>query len=136
MKPRLRSYDPFADLHPGLPHPARLPQSAANDAVTPRADLTSESGRSVLESRHPGMVQAICLMWGYPELNAYFDRLWLADGSETPIAPDAMSELMLLAQLHQAVVPQRPGRSLATVYGTDYTRNTRRDVWEDIPKRR
>ena len=130
MKPRLRSYDPFADLHP------RLPQPAANDAVTPRAPLTTGSGQSVLELRHPGMAQAICLMWGYPELNAYFDRLWLADGSPTPIVPEAMSELMLLAQIHQSIVPQRPGRSLATIYGTDYTRSARRDVWEDIPKRR
>ena len=133
MKPRLRSYDPFADLHP------RLPQPAANDAVTPRASLTplpEGNGSSVLESRYPGMVQAICLMWGYPELNAYFDRLWLGDGSQAPITPEAMSELMLLAQLHQAVVPQRPGRSHATIYGSDYKSTTRRDVWEDIPKRR
>jgi hypothetical protein len=130
MKPRLRSYDPFADLHP------RLPQPAANDAVTPRVPLTGGTDRSVLESRHPGMVQAICLMWGYPELNAYFERLWLADGSQTPIVPEAMSELMLLAQLHRAIVPQRPGRSLATIYGTDYTQKVRRDVWEDIPSRR
>ncbi|HTT10599.1 MAG TPA: hypothetical protein VMG60_06905 [Burkholderiaceae bacterium] len=130
MKPRLRSYDPFAELHPGVPRPA------ANDAVTPQAPLTTGNGRSVLESRYPGMVQAICLMWGYAELNAYFDRLWLADGSQTPIVPEAMSELMLLAQIHQAIVPQRPGRSLATIYGTDYTRGSRRDVWEDLPRRR
>jgi hypothetical protein len=130
MKPRLRSYDPFADLHP------RLPQPAANDAVTPRVPLTGGTDRSVLEARYPGMVQAICLMWGYPELNAYFERLWLADGSQTPVVPEAMSELMLLAQLHQAIVPQRPGRSLATIYGTDYTQNIRRDVWEDLPRRR
>ena len=130
MKPRLRSYDPFADLHP------RAPVSAANDAVTPRPPLTTQGGQSVLESRYPGMVQAISLMWGYPELNAYFDRLWLADGSQTPIIPEAMSELMLLAQIHRGIVPQRPGRSLATIYGTDYSGGNRRDVWEDTPRRR
>jgi len=47
-----------------------------------------------------------------------------------------MSELMLLAQIHQVLIPQRPGRSLATIYGTDYGRGGRRDVWEDIPPRR
>jgi hypothetical protein len=134
MKPRLRSYDPFANLHP------QRQQPAANDAVTritpPTAAKTKGNSRSVVESRYPGMLQAISLMWGYPELNAYFDRLWLADGSQTPIDPEAMSELMLLAQIHQSIVPQRPGRTLATIYGTDYTRGRRKDVWEDVPPRR
>jgi hypothetical protein len=132
MKPRLRSYDPFANLHP------QMAQPAANDAVTRNtpALAANDSERSVIESRHPGMAQAISLMWGYPELNAYFDRLWIADGSQTPIDPEAMSELMLLAQIHQILVPQRPGRSLATIYGSDYARGGRRDVWEDVPPRR
>lgn len=132
MKPRLRSYDPFADLHP------RVVQPAANDAVTRNTPVAGgkESGRSVLEARYPAMAQSISLMWGYPELNAYFDRLWIADGSATPIVPEAMSELMLLAQIHQSLVPQRPGRSLATIYGTDYAGGGRRDLWEDVPSRR
>jgi hypothetical protein len=132
MKPRLRSYDPFASQQPHVAQPA------ANDAVT-RSAVTAAggaTGRSVLETRYPGMLQAISLMWGYPELNAYFDRLWLADGTQTPIVPEAMSELMLLAQVHQSIVPQRPGRSLSTIYGTQYDRGSRRDVWEDIPLRR
>jgi hypothetical protein len=91
--------------------------------------------RSVLEERHPGMVQAILLMWGHPEMNAYFDRLWLADGSQTPIDPEAMSELMVLAQVHHMLMPQRPQTSLATIYGTAYTPG-KRDVWEDVPRRR
>jgi hypothetical protein len=134
MKPRLRNYDPFANLHP------QRQQPAANDAVTritpPTAPKTKENSRSVIEARYPGMLQAISLMWGYPELNAYFDRLWIADGSQTPIDPEAMSELMLLAQIHQSIVPQRPGRSLATIYGTDYARGRRKDVWDDVPPRR
>ena len=132
MKPALRSYDPFANLH------SRAVLPAANDAVTRPVPVATaaETGRSVLESRYPGMLQAISLMWGYPELNAYFDRLWLAGGSQAPIDPEAMSELMVLAQLHQVIVPQRPGRTLATIYGTDYARGARRDVWEDTPRRR
>ncbi len=132
MKPRLRSYDPFANALPNLAQPA------ANDAVTRTAPATSlkENGKSVIEARYPGMAQAIGLMWGYPELNAYFDRLWLADGSQTPIDPEAMSELMLLAQIHQAIVPQRPGRSLSNIYGTDYSGGARKDVWDDVPRRR
>lgn len=132
MKPRIRSYDPFANLHP------RVAQPAANDAVTRStpAAVGKESGRSVLEARYPGMAQSISLMWGFPELNTYFDRLWLADGSATPIDPEAMSELMLLAQIHQSLLPQRPGRSLATIYGSDYAGGGRRDLWEDVPSRR
>jgi hypothetical protein len=132
MKPRLRSYDPFANLHPNV---ARL---AANDAVTRTTPAPGgkDSGRSVIETRYPGMAQAISLMWGYPEMNAYFDRLWIADGSQTPIDPEAMSEFMLLAQVHQMLVPQRPGRSLATIYGTDYSGGGKRDLWDDVPSRR
>jgi hypothetical protein len=132
MKPRLRSYDPLADLQMPTARPA------ANDAVTrsTMASVTRMDGRSVLETRYPDMVQSIALMWGYPEMNAFFDRLWLADGSQTPIDPDAMSELMVLAQIHQSIVPTRPARSLATIYGTDYSRPGRKDVWEDVPPRR
>jgi hypothetical protein len=131
MKPRLRPYDPFANLQ--MPPASR----AANDPLSrPAPAPQSGGGRSVLETRYPGMVQAITLMWGYPELNAYFDRLWLADGSQTPIDPDAMSELMLLAQIHQHLVPQRPARSLASIYGTDYAHPRKRDVWSDVPPRR
>jgi hypothetical protein len=132
MKPRLRSYDPFANLHP------QVRQPAANDAMTrpAAAPIAKSSGASVLESRYPGVLQSVSLMWGYPELNAYFDRLWLGDGAQAPIDPEAMSELMLLAQVHQILVPQRPGRTLATIYGSEYGREGRRDLWEDVPRRR
>jgi hypothetical protein len=132
MKPRFRSYDPFATPVP------RVVQPAANDAVT-RATPVAQSKdgeKSILETRYPAMLHAISLMWGYPEMNAYFDRLWLADGTQTPVGPDAMSELMLLAQIHQILVPQRPGRSLSNIYGASPARTGRRDVWEDIPRRR
>jgi hypothetical protein len=85
------------------------------------------------------MARAITLLWGFPEMNEYFDRLWLADGSHGPIDPDAMSELMLLARLHQMIVPQRPGRSLADIYGSNRLFNasaTTRDPWSDVPPRR
>lgn len=131
MKPRERFYDPFANVQP------RIQRPAANDAVTPSTPVTPirSDPRSVLEARYPGMAHSISLMWGYPELNAYFDKLWLADGTQTPLTPDAMSELMLLAQVHQQLVPQRPGRSLSTIYGSDYAPR-RKDVWDDVPRRR
>jgi len=42
---------------------------------------------SVLEAFHPDISQAVTLLWGHPEMNQYFERLWLDDGSGTPIAP-------------------------------------------------
>jgi len=132
MKARPNPYDPFANPH------THAAQPAANDAVTRTAAAPAPKGgdRSILEARYSGMVQAISLMWGYPELNAYFDRLWIADGTQTPIDPEAMSELMLLAQVHQALVPQRPARSLASIYGADRNVGRRKDLWDDVPSRR
>lgn len=130
MKPRLRSYDPFARL-PTLSPSAR---TSAPTASGPRA--TDARERSVLETRYPGIAHAITLMWGYPEMNEYFRKLWLADGNQTPIEPDAMSELMLLAQVHLHIVPQKPQRTLASIYGTAYDTPAKRDVWEDVAWRR
>ncbi|MDL1859512.1 hypothetical protein FBR04_00595 [Betaproteobacteria bacterium PRO7] len=92
--------------------------------------------RSVLETRYPGMAHAITLLWGHPEMNEYFRKLWLADGSQTPLEPDAMSELMLLAQVHLHIVPEKPQRTLASIYGTAYSAPAKRDVWEDVTWRR
>lgn len=130
MKPRLRSYDPFARL-PTLSPPAR---AALPNAVARRA--TDARDRSVLETRYPGIAHAITLLWGHPEMNEYFRKLWLADGNQTPIEPDAMSELMLLAQVHLHIVPDKPQRTLASIYGTAYNTPAKRDVWEDVIWRR
>lgn len=129
MKPRPRSYDPFARL-PTLSPPAR---DAAPAAPARRA---SDGDRSVLEARYPGMAHAITLLWGHPEMNEYFRRLWLADDNQPPIEPDAMSELMLLAQVHLYIVPEKPQRTLASIYGTAYDPTVKRDVWEDVAWRR
>jgi hypothetical protein len=127
MKPRLRSYDPFAQLQ------TLSPRLAAPEIGRRASDARD---RSVLEERYPGMAHAITLQWGHPEMNEYFRRLWLADGSQTPIEPEAMSELMLLAQVHLFIVPEKPQRTLASIYGTAYNTPTKRDVWEDITGRR
>ncbi|GIL04887.1 MAG: hypothetical protein BroJett031_14070 [Betaproteobacteria bacterium] len=130
MKPRSRSYDPFARL-PTLSPPARETAPAAPVRRAP--DMRD---RSVLETRYPGMAHAITLLWGHPEMNEYFRKLWLADGSQTPLEPDAMSELMLLAQVHLHIVPEKLQRTLASIYGTAYSAPAKRDVWEDVTWRR
>lgn len=95
---------------------------------------------SIVEARHPDIARAITLLWGYPEMNEYFERIWVADGFHAPIDPDAMSELMLLARLHQAITPQRPGRSMASILSNNRWQQTSASVapdpWREVPRRR
>lgn len=130
MKPRLRSYDPFARL------PTLSPSARTGTPNAPIRRPSDTRDRSVLETRYPGIAHAITLLWGHPEMNEYFRKLWLADGNQTPIEPDAMSELMLLAQVHLHLVPEKPQRTLASIYGTAYNTPAKRDVWEDVSWRR
>jgi hypothetical protein len=119
---------------PDRPDPAETVAVASAARVAP-ASVTRRP--SVLEAQHPEIVQAVTLLWGYPEMNTYFEKLWLDDGSGTgrPLAPEAMSELMLLAGVHQWLTPQRPCRTMASIYDAS-TRRQDRDVWADIPRRR
>jgi hypothetical protein len=95
------------------------------------------SDRSVLEAMHPEIVQAVTLLWGYPEMDHYFEKLWLADGQQEPIAPEAMSELMLLASVHRYLTPQRPVHSLASMYDASAAPAPQpRDIWDNVPRRR
>jgi len=103
------------------------------------ARKTSNSPLSVLEARRPDMARAITLLWGHPEMDEYFQRLWLSDGNQLPIDPDAMSELMLLAQVHRILFPRRPERSLANIYGGDLLHESPAnsgDPWAEVPPRR
>ena len=91
---------------------------------------------SALETLHPEIVQAVTLLWGYPEMNRYFEKLWLDDGNCGPIAPEAMSELMLLAGVHRWLLPQRQSRTMASVYDAFSSPRRRKDVWDGVPPRR
>lgn len=142
MKPRTRSLDPFSNLHsdkavketvaPWISaqsgsRPASLPANAirTNTRAAPQAhDL------SVLEAKYPGMAQAVALLWGHPEMNAYFERIWMADSVQTPLHPEAMAELMLLARLHQDLKPQRPATLNRSNYGSQYKIAPPSDIWE------
>jgi hypothetical protein len=133
MKPR---YDAYY-----RPRPAPGRQNADHGGGTaPRAAQASLPPvlrqPSVLEMLHPDIMQAITLLWGYPEMNTYFEKLWLDDGRGSPIAPEAMSELMLLAGVHRWLTPQRPVRNLASIYDASHATTRPRDVWDDTPRRR
>jgi len=82
------------------------------------------------------MARAIELLWGYAEMNEYFDKLWLADGRSEPIDPEVMADLMLLARIHQHIAPARPKATLGSLYARDYPeRDPRQDVWGSVQRR-
>lgn len=61
---------------------------------------------SALETRFPRILEAIQALWGYPELNAYFDKLAIDDrGDREGFPPDAWDEISLLMHIHQRLVP-------------------------------
>lgn len=129
MKPRLRSYDPFATSNTvATPPPAAGPER--------RVPAPRDPDQSMLERRYPAMARTVSMLWGYPELNDYFDRLWLADGNSEPIDPEVMADLMLLARIHQYLVPARPKHTLANIYGRDYDQLRKPDRWDSVPVRR
>jgi len=130
-------YDAYYRSMPSLGHSS----AASRQAERPMHSARSAHGLvarqpSVLEAIHPDIVQAITLLWGYPEMNAYFEKLWLADGTPTPIAPEAMSELMLLAGVHRWLAPELPARTMASIYDASHAPVKPKDLWSDVPRRR
>jgi hypothetical protein len=141
MKPRIRSSDTFIALHTISGAPSEpvesLPRSApVEPAAAPLRPIAAQ--RSVLETMHPGIAHAITLLWGYPEMNEYFAKLWMADDRLSPIHPEAMSELMLLARVHEHLSPAQAEVPAKTIYGTQYTAQLRprTDTWETVSWRR
>ncbi len=154
MKPRARIYDPFSSASTWAPKPVQpaFAHTAANSrfAPTEQGPLTqvnvgpqpsriaqqNAAERSALEARYPAIALTITLLWGYPEMNDYFSKLWLADGQSEPIDPEAMADLMLLARIHQHLAPSRPQRSMSGMLGTDQSRFMDDDRWATSRRRR
>jgi hypothetical protein len=130
MKPPIRSYtfdslDVRSSLGVGVPRS----QPFSSERTKPD-DPTSK-----LERVYPAMANAIRLLWGFPEMNEYFDKLWLADDRAEPIDPEVMADLMLLARVHQDIVPVRPKASTSSIYGSAYgERPAKRDIWGTAPR--
>jgi len=137
MKSRLNAY--YQSI-PKLDRQQADPAGAVDQAPSARGGLQAASREpSVLEAFHPDIVQAITLLWGYPEMNQYFEKLWLDDGTRSPITPEAMSELMLLAGVHRWLAPQLPVRTMASIYDASHPAHAVRrpkDIWDDVPRRR
>ena len=83
-----------------------------------RASRLPSDGPSVLEQRYPAAVRTLTLLWGYPELNQWFDKISTGVDPRLNFDPAALAELMLLSSVHQRICPQRPARPIDQVYGT------------------
>ena len=94
-------------------------QRAATPSARPSTAEDSRDGRlSVLERRHPDVIQTLRLLWGYPELNQYFEKVYSGRDVSLDLAPDAMAELMVLASVHQRICPHRPAATVQELYGS------------------
>lgn len=100
------------------------PQAAVPTAVAPSL--------SVLEQRHAGVIQTLALLWGYPELNQFFEKVYSGRDSTLNLGPDAMAELMVLARVHQHICPHRPAKPVQDIYGV----GRRADPWKPLGPRR
>ncbi len=109
----------------GRPAPRPPQPTAATAPVT-------ETSLSVLERRHPAVIQTLRLLWGYPELNQYFEKVYSGRDSSLNLAPDAMAELMVLAGVHQRICPHRPAARIEELYGV----GRRSEPWKPARLRR
>jgi hypothetical protein len=97
---------------------ANLEGRPASGAAAPEVEQTGgPSSLSILERRHPSVIQTLRLLWGFPELNQYFERVYSGEDASLSLAPDAMAELMLLASVHQRICPHRLAKPVEELYG-------------------
>ena len=73
---------------------------------------------SVLEQRYPAVIRALTLLWGYPEMNQYFEKISSGQDPSLGIEPAALAELMVLADIHRRICPYQPAKKVEDFYGS------------------
>jgi len=59
-----------------------------------------------LEHQFPRIAEAIVLLWGHPEMDAYFNKIAVDErGDREGFPPEVMSDLLMLATLHAHAYP-------------------------------
>jgi hypothetical protein len=109
----------------------------AEDVPAPRTDPSAAADaihdeRSLLERQYPAVTRALTLLWGYPEMNQYFEKAWGGQDTSLDLDPAAMSELMTLAAVHRYICPYKPAVKVADIYGD----GRRASTWEPARSRR
>jgi hypothetical protein len=72
---------------------------------------------SVLEQRYPAVIRALTLLWGYPEMNQYFEKISSGQDPTLSLEPAALAELMVLADVHRRICPYQPVKKVEDFYG-------------------
>jgi hypothetical protein len=84
-----------------IAQPLTVPAPAAKSAA-------KDLNKTELEAQFARVVTQITLMWGYPEMDTFFNKLWIDDrGNRAGFPKAVMEDLMFLASLHQAAHPQQ-----------------------------
>lgn len=78
---------------------------------------TPES-KSKIERDYPDITRSLTLLWGYPEMNDFFSKLWLDSDRGQSLDPEVAADLMLLTRIHWQLVPSRGSGKSDAVYGT------------------
>jgi len=104
-------------------------QPALRRAASARGDVGESS---VLERQYPAVVRALTLLWGFPEMNQYFEKVWSGQDPSLNLEPAALSELMMLAAIHQRICPHTPARKVEELYGAGRWA----DTWKPARPRR
>lgn len=73
--------------------------------------------RSVIEDRYPAVARSLTLLWGYPEMNQYFEKIASGQDPSIQLDPAALSEIMVLADIHRRICPYAPAKRVADLYG-------------------
>jgi hypothetical protein len=106
-------------------YPTVMP--AATTTAAPRDEQSS-----AVEKTYPAVVRALTLLWGHPEMNQYFEKVWSGQDPSLNLDPDAMAEVMMLAAVHQRICPFRPAKSVEEMYGAGRWA----DTWKPARPRR
>jgi hypothetical protein len=85
-----------------MPPPVQQSSQAALQAPV-------QTGKTELEANFARIAAQITLLWGYPEMDTFFSKLWIDDrGNRAGFPRPVMEDLMFLASLHQCAHPQNP----------------------------
>lgn len=96
-----------------LPVPSGPSPALGSAAAAAPGTAANARELSVLESRHPGIVRTITLLWGHPELTDFLARVAAGlDHRLAHIEPASLAELMLLGEIHRSICPPREQRKV------------------------
>jgi hypothetical protein len=109
FRPQARETHPAAANSTLQPVSQPLPAASLQKAAMLPLPLPQQLGKTELEANFARIASQITLLWGYPEMDTFFSKLWIDDrGNRAGFPKPVMEDLMFLASLHHAAYPQNP----------------------------